>query len=107
MSRYRIPPKSDPSLEVIIGWDAPLSTFFCNVTRCAREDDPLDVEDENLLLTGGNLRKHTSVESLQRAIMDFADIPQTVRSEMELDSMEPYEFSPIQQWVRNVLESNR
>jgi hypothetical protein len=109
MSRYNITPRSDPTLEITAGWDAPLSTFFANVIRPVPDDVPFDSdqEDEILLCVGCKPYEYTSPAKIASAISEYADLGDEVIFKMLQDSVQPYKPSAIQQWVRNTLTKER
>jgi hypothetical protein len=106
MSRYHITPHTDNSLEVVVGWDAPLSTYFANVIKPVPPNTPLDSEldDTIVLVLGTRPDQYLMIEDLQKDLKGYAKIPPDIADAMRRDSAEPYELSPIQEWVRNVLQ---
>lgn len=82
MSRYAIPPH-DRRFAVIVGWDAPLTTFFaqvCAITVEAKEDDAACV-----LWVGDDLQAITTVAALQDALQAYATMPAEVVARLQHD----------------------
>lgn len=76
MSRYDI--SAPDALEVVVGWDPPLSTFFAQVwDRSLDEDDPA----AELLWVGCAPGEIRDVEHLSKAVAPWVAVPDaTVRA---------------------------
>lgn len=99
MLRYNLSPRNpeDSDLDICIGWDAPLSTFFAHVIRTGSSDD-LEIEDV-LLMVGNRLNEVQSVEDLANLLSAYTDIPYSIKNQLILDMAKPYERSPFQDWM--------
>jgi hypothetical protein len=76
MSRYPIP-AYDPNYFVVVGWDAPLTTFFAQV-----EDLTIDDKQAALLLwIGDSDLAIPTINQLQAEIAPYATIPAERMSE--------------------------
>jgi len=102
MSRYVIPP-DDRHFQVIVGWDAPLTTFFAQVfdtTVEAEEDDAACV-----LWVGGDLQAITTVATLQDALQAYATMPADVVALLQHDQATTSPRSALQermlQWLHD------
>jgi len=100
MSRYTIPP-NDRRFQVIVGWDAPLTTFFAQVfdmTVDAEEDDTACV-----LWVGADLQALTTVAAVQDALQAYATIAPDVAARLQHDQATTQPRSALQermlQWL--------
>lgn len=87
-------------MDVCVGWDDPLETFFAHVIRPGPEDD-LEIEDENILLVGNQIGEIRSVDDLANIISKWADIPYYIKKSLLEDQAQPYELSPLQIKMRS------
>jgi hypothetical protein len=81
MSRHRIP-GLNPNLEIYVGWDHPLLTFFGQVYDPAikeGEDDPI------IYWVGTSPRKIYRVEDLVRVMRRYAEIDPDMQSTLYFD----------------------
>jgi hypothetical protein len=71
MSRYTLT-AHDPRSTVVVGWDTPLATFFCQVF-----DTRLDADEETacVLWEGTQVGALVSVEEVQACLTPFATLP--------------------------------
>jgi hypothetical protein len=100
MSRYAIPP-DDQRFQVIVGWDAPLTTFFAQVfvtTVEAEEDDTACV-----LWVGDDVQAITTVAALQDALQGYATMSPDIVARLQHDQATTPPRSPLQermlQWL--------
>ncbi|SRR5258708_5232964 len=94
MSRYEFM-GNDPRYRVIIGWDAPLESFFAQVEDIALESkgatiDPEavigDTPEEGLVLwLGAEDEPITDVAQLGNALVAYATIPETILEQLRQD----------------------
>ena len=84
MSRYTMPART-PGLEVVVGWDPPLATFFGQVVdRWAAAE-----EDQCLLWLGDNVREIPSVEQLETLVGAYGIFTEAQRAVLRQDSTAP------------------
>jgi hypothetical protein len=79
MSRYSINARN-PQLQVVVGWDDGLKTFFGQVL-----DPRLDEEHEMLIWIGASSREIVNIVKLADALKSYADIPPEVRTNLARD----------------------
>jgi hypothetical protein len=93
MSRYIIP-AHEARYHVVVGWDAPLATFFGEVW------DPTKDEDDDaacLLWAGAALGALPTVEALHTCLEPFATIPHAVSAQLQQDCATTPPRSPLQE----------
>lgn len=91
MSRYYVEFEGWPEeIKVIVGWDAPLETFFTQI-----EDTRIEDEDDQLLLWLGTYDQITTLEELERRINDeislelpYGELPEEIVQALEEDQNE-------------------
>jgi hypothetical protein len=100
MSRYAIP-SDDKRLQVIVGWDAPLITFFAQVF-----DTTVDADDDEaacVLWVGNDVQALTTVAALQDALQGYATISPALVARLQHDQATTPPRSPLQermlQWL--------
>jgi hypothetical protein len=103
MSRYVIT-SDDTHFQVIVGWDAPLTTFFAQVfatTVEAEEDDAACV-----LWVGDDVQALTTVAALQNALQGYATMSPAIVARLQHDQATTPPRSPLQermlQWLHDV-----
>ncbi len=84
MSRYELEPRdnADSPLEIAIGWDRPLNTYFVQVL------DPTHDEEEpgfEILWRGTSFGEILSVDEAIALIVPWAEIPIDLRTILILD----------------------
>ena len=95
MSRFAIPSK-DPELQVTVGWDPPLQTFFAQVERGQADSDDL------VLWLGTRYREHGRPEGMAAALSPYADLKPPIverlnedrRTARALEAAEPAREAP-------------
>jgi hypothetical protein len=76
MSRHNIPAKL-PQYSAVVGWDAPLMTFFAQV----EEENPADEDDAVVLWLGGQDREYTRAEDMIEPLAPYAELtPDTIET---------------------------
>jgi hypothetical protein len=92
MSRYRIP-AHDPRYEVVVGWDSPLETFFCQIF-----DTTVDEDDETycVLWEGMTFQSISTLDMLQTHVSQFATIPEAICIQLRSDQEHATPRSPLQ-----------
>ena len=92
MSRYRIT-GHDPRYEVVVGWDSPLETFFCQAFDTAADED-----DETccVLWEGMAFQAIPTVDALQACVGQFATIPEAMCAQLRSDQAHATPRSPLQ-----------
>ena len=104
MSRYAISP-NDRRFQVIVGWDAPLTTFFAQVfalTVDAEEDDAACV-----LWVGLEVQALTTVAALQDALQAYATLPAAVVAQLQHDQASTPPRSALQEHLLQWLHTAR
>ena len=72
MSRHRIPAADEPSLEIWVGWDPPLASFFAQVIDPARSE-----ENNPVLWVGADPKRQLLfTDDLQAALKPYAVLSQ-------------------------------
>ena len=102
MSRYTIPTDRD-DLEIVVGFDPPLETFFGQVFNLKATDD----EEECLFWEGGMPTPITSLEELGRLMRPYATIPQEIQRTLLAEQQASTEPTPLQRMMRHLVESVR
>ena len=96
MSRHRIPSK-DPNHTVVIGWDAPLQTFFLQVDRAvAAENDDDDSDPESILNEGNRYRQHPTLDKLIALVTPYAIVPEATKLQLADDKANSTKPSTLQ-----------
>lgn len=106
MGRYLLDPNQSliaqyPHVEVIVGWDNPLQTFFAQVLDPDQPDD----QNESLFWTGTRPAQITSIEALEEHLQPYAPLPDDVRHRLEQEYAARTEPTPLQQWVLGRMRS--
>lgn len=89
MSRHDVTGK-DPALEIIVGWDNPLQTFFAQVLRPACDDE----DDSVLVWVGTAWQKCPSPDDLVTKLAAYADLSEEQLSRLRLDRAEAAQTRP-------------
>lgn len=76
MSRYRL---SEDPLEIVVGWDTPLQTFFLQILDPAKDE-----EEEIILWLGMRPSELPTITDLDRALDDHAALTSGVALTPEL-----------------------
>jgi hypothetical protein len=100
MSRYTIT-AHDPRYDVVVGWDNPLETFFCQVF-----DTTVDTDDETacVLWEGTMLQAIPTVAALQVCLGQFATIPEVVCVQLCRDQAQATRRTPFQEMMLNLVQ---
>src|SRR5262245_55967516 len=97
MSRYTI--VRQPDLEVVVGFDPPLETFFAQAMRPSHSE----TEDDTMLLWVGTAPQAiTSLEALEQALERV--IPEPIRTALAEDQAHCAAPTPLQRWMRQLME---
>jgi hypothetical protein len=101
-SRYTIaiPNKPDYKL-VVLGWDAPMCSFFFQVWEVDDEED-----EEPIVYGGYEQREIATVEQLQIRVAPYAEIPAEILEQIQRDYDQPWSPSPLQQQARKFFEEH-
>ena len=98
MSRHSIP-AYDQNHFVVVGWDAPLTTFFAQV-----EDLTISDEQKALLLwIGDSALAIPTINQLQAEIAPYATIPTEVIEQLQAGYDQAWAPSPMQQFARQLI----
>jgi hypothetical protein len=104
MSRYTIP-AHETRYHVVVGWDAPLATFFGEVwdrTVPGEDDDAACV-----LWAGAALSALPTVDALQTCLAVFATIPADVVTQLQQDRITTTPRSLLQERMVQMLAPSR
>jgi hypothetical protein len=77
MSRHEIAAK-DPHHKIVVGWDHPLLTFFCQVID--RQKEAAGNDDKFVLWAGCSLRELYEVDALERKLRRYAELTAKIRA---------------------------
>lgn len=83
MSRYIIP-SLNSKYEVIVGWDAPLCTFFVQVHDLELRET--DEDDSIVVWKGCSYREINDLEIVKDLILPYARLPVDVKKQLIVDS---------------------
>jgi hypothetical protein len=100
MSRYTIP-AHEARYHVVVGWDAPLATFFGEVWDPTVPDE--DDDAACVLWAGTALRALSTVAALQDCLQAYATIPPAVRAQLHQDRATRRPRSPLQEQMLQML----
>lgn len=87
------------NLEVVVGWDEPLRTFFAIVEDFSREET--DEQDTVLLWLGTTYDEIKDISELQRLLAPYATVPDDIVRQCQQDSGQPFNPSPLQRQVES------
>jgi hypothetical protein len=99
MSRYPIPARHS-RYEVIVGWENPLETFFCEVFDRATAED---ADTACILWDGTALRAIVTVEALQVSLHPYATLSPEVLEHLRHDSAHAAPRSPLPEHMFRLL----
>jgi hypothetical protein len=102
MSRYTIA-AYEARYHVVVGWDAPLTTFFGEVWDRTVPDE--DDDAACVLWAGAALRALPTVEALQVCLQAYARIPADVVAQLHQDCRNTTPRSPLQERMVQLLTS--
>jgi hypothetical protein len=102
MSRYIIP-AHEARYHVVVGWDAPLATFFGEVWDTTVPDENDDAAC--VLWAGVALGALPTVDALQTCLEAFATIPPEVSAHLQQDGASTRPRSPLQERLLQLLTS--
>jgi hypothetical protein len=100
MSRYKIP-SNNVNYDVVVGWDPPLSTYFCQV-----EDKtiPEDSDLSSLVFSCGMVPDEVqTLERLAELTKPYATIPLEIEELLLRDMRQPWEPTPFQKEMINLV----
>jgi hypothetical protein len=103
MSRYQIPAQ-DPRFDVVVGWDSPLATFFCQVF-----DTTTDADDDTscVFWEGSEVQSIPTLDALHAHIRPFATIPEATCAQLRRDQEHATPRSPLQDMMLRMVQSHR
>jgi hypothetical protein len=104
MSRYTIPAHA-ARYHVVVGWDAPLSTFFGEVWDTTVPDENDDAAC--VLWAGAALRALPTVDALQHCLQAYATIPADLVAQLHQDCATTRPRSPLQERLLQMLAPSR
>lgn len=88
MSRHYI---SRNPLEIVVGWDAPLETFFLQILNLTKDE-----EEELVLWLGTQPGELPTVADLESALTPHAALTPELRQRLEAEKTESTRPSPLQ-----------
>ena len=100
MSRYTIPAHA-ARYHVVVGWDAPLATFFGEVWDRTVPDE--DDDAACVLWAGAALSALPTVDALQTCLEAFATIPADIVTQLQQDCATTRPRSPLQERMVQLL----
>lgn len=89
MSRHEVAGK-DPALEIVVGWDNPLQTFFAQVLRPGPDDE----DGRVLLWLGTAWQECPTPDAMVAAVGAFAEVGEELLSRLRLDRAEATQERP-------------
>ena len=101
MSRYQLQHKENNNLEIFVGWDDPMKTFFCcieDLSVVEEEKDPI------ILWVGNDYDAIKDVRQLQQNIQDYVTLEKETITQLEEDKRkgeETFEQSPMQKLMED------
>jgi hypothetical protein len=104
MSRYPIP-AHEARYHVVVGWDAPLTTFFGEVWDRTVPDE--DDDAACVLWAGTALSALPTVDALQTCLAAFATIPADVVTQLQQDRITTTPRTPLQERMVQLLARAR
>lgn len=99
MSRYRIP-HPNPAYEVIVGWDNPLQTFFCQVID---ESVPMH-EDHVLYWQGTTPGAIPTVDALAELMSGYVTLTDAEKGRLVQDQQQRTEPTAFQRRMLGLME---
>lgn len=104
MSRYSVEHKvdGDDDVTAVVGWDNPMNTFFCQVTRTP--EDP-DFDPEFILHEGASFDDHTDIHGFISAIEKYVTLTEDVIEKLIQDQESATLPTNLQRLIR-VLAQN-
>jgi len=81
MSQYVL--SIDTDLQVLVGWDNPMMTFFGQVSRVSADD----AEQQIILWVGDEPRAYQTVDALQEALASVCQLPGDVVRSLRQDRL--------------------
>jgi hypothetical protein len=101
-SRYNIATPHKPGYRmVVVGWDAPICSFFFQVWE---EDDQKD--EEPILWGGDEPREIPTIEQLQKRVAPYVEIPPEILEQIQRDYDQPWSPSPLQHQARKFFKEH-
>lgn len=109
MSRHSVK-GFEPSLEIAIGFDAPLNTYFAQVTKPTTDDFALDEQaesdDQILLWIGTNWKEVLDLKIIVERLAPFAALTPELLAQLENDRRrEERQPSALQNEMRLLFEN--
>jgi hypothetical protein len=104
MSRYTIP-AHETRYHVVVGWDAPLATFFGEVWDRTVPDE--DDETACLLWAGAALGALPIVDALQACLQAYATLPAALRTQLHQDRTTSRPRSQLQARLLQMMAPDR
>lgn len=84
MSRHEIKSGSNPALEITVGWDQPLQTYFVIV-----KDNCIDERDDRIICwAGASPQELYEIDDLQKVLQPYAIMGADLRQKLYADKDE-------------------
>lgn len=96
MSRYLIGSQKYPNLDIFVGWDAPMRSFFYII------EDPEQSQEEINLKT--NHEEISTVEELVAQIAQYVVVSKEILSKLRQDSLQPFIPGKMQQFTEHMFK---
>ena len=104
MSRYTIP-AFDPAHRLIVGWDAPLQTYFVQVFVPTQNND--DGEECIELWEGTDVESLPWLTHLVRVMRHYGTLPVEIAQQLVTDKLRSTKPTPLQQRMQHMLRQAR
>ena len=89
-------------LEIVVGWDPPLQTFFLQIL-----DPSKDEGDDFVLWRGTYPDELPTIESLAAVLMPYAALTEEFVEKLEAEKTTSTKPSPLQLWVIEMLSPDK
>ena len=93
MSRYTLKPTADPNITAVIGWDAPMQTFFAQVQRVNPDDED---ETETIVWEGTKVGQHKHLGFILPKLEGYCTVPEEILKRLADDQANSTTPSPLQ-----------
>lgn len=100
MSRYIIT-GYDPRYSIALGWDAPMTTFFAQISDLTIDEEE---SDPIVLWVGDTDMAIPTINQLQAAIAPYAILPPEIIEQLQADYDQTWTPSPLQQLNRRLFK---
>src|SRR4051794_11726297 len=102
MSRYTFEGK-EVDIEIVVGWDNPLQTFFVQVWNQEESKDPYCGIDEPAFWAGATTGEVRTLEDLLDLVESYGAVPDEVVRDLQRDHAARTPLTPSQEHLRKLL----